>query len=57
MKIRTILFTLAALLAGVAVCLAADVTTGTWKLNEIKSKVPAGAPKIPWSSSPPRVTA
>jgi hypothetical protein len=45
MKIRTILLTLATLLAGAAVCLAADVNTGTWKLNEAKSKVAAGAPK------------
>ncbi len=45
MKIRTILLTLATLLAGVAVCFAADVNTGTWKLNEAKSKVAAGAPK------------
>jgi hypothetical protein len=27
------------------VCFAADVNTGTWKLNEAKSKVSAGAPK------------
>jgi hypothetical protein len=45
MKIRTILLTLAALLAGIAVCSAADVNTGTWKLNEAKSRVSPGAPK------------
>jgi len=45
MKIRTILFTVATLLAGIAVCSAADVNTGTWKLNEAKSKVSPGAPK------------
>ena len=45
MKMRTILFAMATLLAGAAVCFAADVSTGTWKLNETKSKVPAGAPK------------
>lgn len=45
MKIRTILLTLMTLLAGVAVCFAADVNTGTWKLNEAKSKISAGAPK------------
>jgi hypothetical protein len=28
-----------------AVCLAADVNLGTWKLNEAKSKLGAGAPK------------
>ena len=45
MKIRTILLTVAALFAVVAVSIAADVNTGTWKLNEAKSKVSAGAPK------------
>jgi hypothetical protein len=45
MKTRTILLTVAALFAVVAVCFAADVNTGTWKLNEAKSKVSAGAPK------------
>jgi hypothetical protein len=45
MKIRKILLTVAALLAVVAVCFAADVNVGTWKLNEAKSKVSAGAPK------------
>jgi len=34
MKIRTIFLTMAALLAVVAVCLAADANIGTWKLNE-----------------------
>jgi hypothetical protein len=45
MKTKTILLTVAALFAVVAVCFAADVNTGTWKLNEAKSKVSAGAPK------------
>jgi hypothetical protein len=45
MKISTILLTLVALLAGVAVCFAADVNTGSWKLNEAKSKISPGAPK------------
>ena len=45
MKTRTILLTVATLFAVVAVCFAADVNTGTWKLNEAKSKVSAGAPK------------
>ena len=45
MKTRTILLTVAELFAVVAVCFAADVNTGTWKLNEAKSKVSAGAPK------------
>ena len=45
MKIRTILLTLAAVFAVVAVCFAADVNMGTWKLNEAKSKISPGAPK------------
>ncbi len=45
MKIRTILLTMAALFAVVAVCFAADVNMGTWKLNEAKSKISPGAPK------------
>ena len=45
MKTRTILLTVAALFAVVAVCFAADVNMGTWKLNEAKSKISPGAPK------------
>jgi hypothetical protein len=45
MKIRTILLTMAALFAVVAVCFAADVNMGTWKLNDAKSKINPGAPK------------
>jgi hypothetical protein len=45
MKIRTILLPVAALFAVVAVCFAADVNMGTWKLNEAKSKISPGAPK------------
>jgi len=45
MKIRTIVLTLAALFAVVAVCFAADVNMGTWKLNEAKSKIGPGAGK------------
>jgi hypothetical protein len=45
MKIRTILLSVAALFAVVAVCFAADVNMGTWKLNEAKSKISPGAPK------------
>ncbi len=46
MKTRTILLTLATLLAGVVVCFAAeDVNMGTWKLNEAKSKISPGTPK------------
>jgi hypothetical protein len=36
---------MAALFAVVAVCFAADVNIGTWKLNEAKSKISPGAPK------------
>jgi hypothetical protein len=46
MKKKTILLTLAAMFAVVAVCFAADnPNMGTWKLNEAKSKFPAGATK------------
>ncbi len=45
MKRRVILFTLAALFAGVTVVLAANPHMGTWKLNEAKSRIPAGASK------------
>ena len=45
MKSRTILLTLLALFAAVAVCFAADVNMGTWKLNDAKSKLSPGARK------------
>jgi hypothetical protein len=45
MKTRTTLLILAVLFAAAVVCFAADVNTGTWKLNEAKSKVSPGAPK------------
>jgi hypothetical protein len=45
MKIRKIFLTVGALFAVVAVCFAADVNMGTWKLNEAKSKISPGAPK------------
>jgi hypothetical protein len=45
MRTKTILASLAAFFAGLAVCLAADPNMGTWKLNEAKSKVAAGATK------------
>ena len=45
MKPKTILMTLAVLFAGAAVCFAADVSMGTWKLNEAKSKLSPGATK------------
>jgi hypothetical protein len=45
MKTRTILLTVAALFAIVAVSFATDVNVGTWKLNDAKSKISPGAPK------------
>ena len=45
MKPRTILTGLAAFIAGAAVCFAADMNMGTWKLNEAKSKLVAGGVK------------
>lgn len=46
MKKRTILLTMVALFAAAVVCFAADnPNMGTWKLNEAKSKIPAGASK------------
>ena len=45
MKTKTILGSLAAFFAGLAVCLAADPNLGTWKLNEAKSKLGEGAAK------------
>ena len=53
MKTRTILFTLllcfigaAVCFAGAAICFVDDPQLGTWKLNEAKSKIGAGAPKF-----------
>lgn len=49
MRLRTILVSLAVLLAGVAVSIAADASMGawmgSWKLNEAKTKLGAGATK------------
>lgn len=45
MKRRVILLTLATLFASATVCLAQSPHLGTWKLNEAKSKIPAGATK------------
>ena len=42
MKTRTILASLAVFFAGFALCFAADVSMGTWKLNEAKSKLSPG---------------
>jgi len=45
MKAKTVFLTLAVLLFGALACYAADANMGTWKLNEAKSKIPAGAAK------------
>ena len=45
MRLRTIGLTLALCLVAAAAALAADPNMGTWKLNEAKSKIAAGAPK------------
>jgi hypothetical protein len=46
MKIRTTLITLLISAVAASLCCAADdAFMGTWKLNEAKSKIPAGAPK------------
>jgi hypothetical protein len=43
MKTKTTLASLVVFLAGVALCVAADLNMGTWKLNEAKSKLSPGA--------------
>jgi hypothetical protein len=45
MKTRTILATLVAFFAGIALAFAAEPQIGTWKLNESKSKFAPGATK------------
>jgi hypothetical protein len=45
MKIKSILLAATLLFAVVAVCFAADVSVGNWKLNEAKSKISPGSPK------------
>lgn len=45
MKSRTIALTLSMLLLAVAVSFAQNPNMGTWKLNEAKSKIPAGVGK------------
>lgn len=45
MKARAGVLTLAVCLVAVAACFADDLSTGTWKLNEAKSHLGAGAPK------------
>lgn len=45
MKTRTVLASLLVLFTGAALCFAADVNMGTWKLNEAKSKLSPGGGK------------
>ena len=45
MKARGIAIGLLVCFFGAAICFAADAFTGTWKLNEAKSKIGAGAMK------------
>src|SRR5271156_4451242 len=45
MKIKTTVLTMALCLIAVTVSFAGNPNMGTWKLNEAKSKVPAGVPK------------
>jgi hypothetical protein len=45
MKARSLLFLAAFCLSAAAAGFAADSNVGTWKLNEAKSKISAGAPK------------
>jgi hypothetical protein len=44
LKLRNTVLTIATLFVGLTMCLASP-TLGTWKLNEAKSKIPAGASK------------
>ncbi len=45
MKTKTIAVTLALAFVAATVCFASDVSMGTWKLNEAKSKLAPGTPK------------
>ncbi len=45
MKAKTIVLTVTLCFVAAAVCFAADVFTGTWKLNEAKSKLAPSGPK------------
>lgn len=47
MKVRTALLILLVCLFAVAMFAAENPNMGTWKLDEAKSKIPAGAPKNP----------
>ena len=56
MKTRTIALTMALCFIATAVCLASDVNMGTWKLNDAKSKFPAGATRTTQSFTRWRAT-
>jgi len=45
MKTRSIVLTIALCCVGLAVCWGQGANMGTWKLNEAKTKIPAGVPK------------
>ncbi len=45
MRARNLILTLALCFVGAGVCFADNANIGTWKLNEAKSKIPAGIPK------------
>jgi hypothetical protein len=45
MTIRRTVLTLVMLFVGLTICSAQNPSLGTWKLNEAKSKIPAGSPK------------
>jgi len=45
MTIRRTVWTLVMLFVGLTICSAQNPSLGTWKLNEAKSKIPAGSPK------------
>ena len=45
MKTRNLMLMVLVCLVVGALCFAADPQMGTWKLNEAKSNIPAGAPK------------
>jgi DNA-binding protein YbaB len=45
MKARNLMLTLALCFAGATMCHAQSAQMGTWKLNEAKSQIPAGAMK------------
>ncbi len=45
MTLRRTVLTLVMLFVGLTICSAQNPSLGTWKLNEAKSKIPAGSPK------------